>query len=288
MAGFKKKNATLSIHAAATTPPEILAQQAEQNQAALAAARKQFMTAIDKEMDIPNDAAREVIKSAAGDVFDAYVETALAGVLDMQFSASVSPDEMTMLGGALVKSPEKVETAIRKLAELAADQPDFPGVNWNVAEHQGVRFHSISIPIPPDAEGPREVLGDQIDLAFGFGPGHVYVAGGSDWMANITTAIDESKAKGPTPTTPMEMTFALNSLLQTIKNVGRESDRKAVAMVADVLEDSPGEDKVRLSLVPHQNGMIYRMEVEEGLLKAIGQAAGAAAAQAGGGPPPQF
>ena len=114
-----------------------------------------------------------------GQVFDAIQSTLESGRIDAGATLNLSDKSMTLVGGAYVTEPKKLEDALKKFAKIMEKEPNFPGIKFNAAEYQGIRFHTTSIPVPKD-EGISKVLGEKLDVAVGIGPKSVYLAVGND------------------------------------------------------------------------------------------------------------
>ncbi|MEM8864714.1 MAG: hypothetical protein AAGF31_04125, partial [Planctomycetota bacterium] len=287
-AGFMDESATMHMNITVESPPELVAKQRAQAEAAIAPLRKQMLDAIDKEESVPSEEAREIFKSAANDLFDVYAEVVLSGNLDAAIKLNVTSDSFSLLGGAAVASPEKVESALKKLSEIAKDEPNAPAVNWNAESHSGITFHTIALPVPPGIPpAAADILGDTVELAFGIGEERVYVAAGKDWLSAITAAMDASAEQGPTLTKPMTLKLSATSIAKLATLMDGENQAMA-RLFADALAESTGDDHISLTIDAIERGFRYRLQIEEGVLRAAGGMAEAMARQAGAGRQPPF
>jgi hypothetical protein len=193
----------------------------------------------------------------------------------------LSADSLTLIAGAHVKDTSKVESALKKLEAAAKKQPDFPGIKWNAAKHAGVTFHTMTVPVPADKKGPRELLGDQMEVAVGIGPEAVYLAVGKNNIEVVSKAIDASATEKGKTVPPFELAISVGPILEAAAAQAEDGDQKEIMQkVSDfVHSDAQGRDHIRAvgQIVP--NGLKYHFEAEEGVLKAIGKAATAAQEQ---------
>ncbi|MEM9186098.1 MAG: hypothetical protein AAGB00_06320 [Planctomycetota bacterium] len=288
-AGFIDEDATMQMTFASETPKEIMAKQADQLKGTLTVVRKQVMDAIENEADVPNEEAREALKSAASDLLGVYEEIVMSGVADGAMAVTLAPDTFKMAGGAKVPSPAKVESALKKLAAVMAKE-GAPDVAWGAHTHDGVTFHAIEVPVPPEArQDGIDPFGETLPVAVGIGADSVYLAAGSDWLANVTAAMDASKASGPTAAKPASLSISVESIVALGLLIETDPQRKQVVqMFADALGESDGDDHVLITVDSIERGMRYRIQVEEGVLRGAGVMAEAAARQAGAGGPPAF
>ena len=229
--------------------------------------RRKMMERIDEEADLPDDAARETVKAAMGDLLDAAKATIEGGILDVGCSLQLGSQSLTLSGGARIASSDRVEQAVRKLAELAETEEDFPGVQWNADSHGDVQFHTLQIPAPND--DARKVFGDQLNVVLGIGPDSVYFAIGTDVLKAIKDAMDRSNSGAGEDLPPVAVEVSLSQIMRFA--AAHDTDPQ-VALLAGIFSDLEGKDHISITARAIKNGFQYRMEVEEGVLAAIGKA----------------
>ena len=278
-AGFYQPEAAATISFATKADPELIQQDIEYFESTMRTLRAGFNNGIDS-----SDAKDpEALKAAFSDWFDALESTIRAGQIDGGAALDVSSDSLTFVAGALVKDTAKIESGLKKLeAAAAAKYPEFPGIRWNAATHAGVRFHTLSVPVAEEHEAPRKLLGSEVSVAVGIGPEAVYVAIGQDNLSAVKQAIDASAANPDKAVPPFELAVSLGPMIEMAAAQAEEGDQKAIARrVAETLRnESQDRDHIRAvgRVVP--DGMRYRIEAEEGVLRAIGAAVTEAQRQA--------
>ena len=169
-AGFFQPDAAVTMNFASKADPQLIKEDMEQFTMMIDTMRKQAEKAIDEEADLPDQASRDALKGAMNDFLDAAQATIEGGQMDGGASVILHPDSLTVVAGVLIKQPEKVESALKKIATVGEKEPDFGGVQWNAANHAGVNFHTMSVPVPEDQEDARKMLGEKVDVAVGIGP----------------------------------------------------------------------------------------------------------------------
>jgi hypothetical protein len=145
-----------------------------------------------------------------------------------------------------------------------------------------VRFHTVTIPLDdaPDSEPLKQILGEPIEVTIGFGAESVYVAAGPDGIGTIKQVMEQSSASTSTEELPpMHMSVSLGQILNLVAKQG--AGNPVVGMGAMMLQG--GQDHVHFILQPIENGLQYRLELEEGLLKLVGMAANIAMNAGGAG-----
>jgi hypothetical protein len=98
----------------------------------------------------------------------------------------------------------------------------------------------------------------------------VYVAAGRDPMDALKKAIEQSAADVSKSVPPLEISISLSKVADFIAAVGKPHERPQAAKFAAALKQSSGGDHAILRAQPIDNGMRYRLEIEPGVLKAIG------------------
>jgi hypothetical protein len=171
--------------------------------------------------------------------------------------------------GGRVADGAKVEMLLKKFVELAKDEPGFAGVKLDADEHEGVRFHTLSVDLPA-GDDAEKVFGDRLDVVVGIGTTSAYLAVGKDGLAQLKTAIDQSAASGGTLVSPFEMKVSIGQILRFASSV---QDDPALAAMAQALAASKGNDHLLIGVKGSDLGVVYRFELQEGVLRAIGQAA---------------
>jgi hypothetical protein len=230
--------------------------------------RAQVMQQIEEEAELPDDESREVVKSAVNDFMDALLATLQEGKVDGGAVLNMSPDSMTFVAGGLVGDPSKIESGLKKLEALAEKDEEFPGISWNADSHGEIKFHTIDVPVPD--EQAQQLVGDTMEIAVGTGGKSVFFALGRDAVASTKAIIDASKANAGKQVAPFELTASLGQILGTVAEV---APNPVVTRVAEMLE-SEAEGRDHIKIVEHvvDNGVKIRIELEEGVLRAIGTA----------------
>jgi hypothetical protein len=273
-AGFYQPDAAATVTFATKADPELIMEDIGQFEAMMQTMRAQFNKAVDENEDFGDAEVRDAVKAAMSDWFDALEATMKAGEIDAGAALNLAPEGMTLVAGALVKDPEKVESGLKKLESAAKKSPEFPGIKWNAASHTGVNFHTLTVPIPEDQEAPRRLFGSEATIAVGIGPEAIYLAGGEDGIEAVKKAIDASAAEPNKPVPPFELAVSLAPIMEMAATKAEDEDQKAILeSVAEMLRnEAQGRDHIRIvgRVVP--NGLRYRFEAEEGVLRGIGKA----------------
>jgi hypothetical protein len=277
-AGFYQPDVAMTMSFATKADPDVIRQDIQQVESMMQAAKSGFNQAVD-ESEAKNP---EGLKEAFSEWVDAFAATVKAGEIDGAAALHLEADSLTLVAGGHVAEPAKVESGLKKLEEAAQDEPQFAGIQWNVDSHAGVKFHTMTIPVPEDQEGPRKLLGSEVQLAVGIGPSAVYVGAGKEHIAAVKRAIDASAAEPNKAVPPFELVVSLGPIMDFAAAQAEESEqREIVKSIANMLRnEAAGRDHLRMVGQILPNGLRYRVEAEEGVLKAIGRIATEAQRQA--------
>jgi hypothetical protein len=276
-AGFFQPDAAATLTFAAEMTPEDVNEASQMFEGL----RNQLMQQIEQEADLPDDKSKEIVKAAVGDFFDAFVATVKDGKLDGGAVLNMSPDGVTLVAGGRVGDPAKIESGLKKLEQLAAQQPEFPGISWNADRHGEINFHTMKVPVPEHEVEARKLLGDTMEVAIGTGGNSAYFAVGKNAVQRTKEIIDASQANTGKQVPPMELTISLSQILSTVAEV---DPNPVVTKVAEMLQsEAQGRDHIRMVEHVTDNGVKVRIELEEGVLRAIGTAVAEGQRSAQGG-----
>jgi hypothetical protein len=217
----------------------------------------------------------KVGKELVGGLLEVIQETVASGRADGAVSLLLSADAATLVAGRYIAGGPKLEETLNKLVE-AARQEDPALVDQvlkrDVGELRGVRFHSLTIPVPQDAQNRDRVVqlvGESLEIVVGIGKQSVYLAAGKDALETLKKAVEQSAAGGPQPATPLELSLALGQLAKFLAETGQGEQKQRALKAVEALEGAAGKDHVKLVAVPIERGLKLRLELEQGVLKII-------------------
>lgn len=278
-AGFYQPDAAATLTFAAKGDPQLMAEDMAQLDASLKSAQQQLNGEIEKKVD--DAEASDALKAAFGEWFAALEATIKAGEIDGGAAVQLSTNSMTAIAGVHVVDTAKIESGLKKLEEAAKKSPKFPGIKWNASEHAGVKFHTLSVPVPDGDKGPRQLFGDTLEVAVGISDKATYFALGKNNIETVNKAIDASAASPGKSVPPFELAISLGPIMEVAAEQAEDGKQKEIVLkMADYLKNqAQGRDHVRAVGQVIPNGLKYHFEAEEGVLKAIGTAAAAAQQQ---------
>jgi len=274
-AGFLLDDAIVNLHIASVASESDVPQAL----ATLDAARKQAEGELKKATDL-TDEERANLERWLGEVFGVIGDTLKGGSINGGATV-VGEGPITVVAGATVVGAQRLEKVLKEAIAYAQTKPDFAKakveVEYDSGNHAGVRFHTVSFPIPDDSDEARQakqVLGNEVVLTFGFGADRIYFAVGEDGEETITDVIDES-GTSTGEELPLELSIALHPLV----NLAAKSnpDDENLAVMAKVLAE--GDDYLTIESSIEGRTQFLTISLEEGVLRAFGLTAKAAAAK---------
>jgi hypothetical protein len=261
--GFLLPDAAMSFNALS----QFSQSDAEQSLAVIKGFRAKTLAQADNDPNLADENVRKAAKEVLNDLFDVVDDTIKAGKMDVGAAIVLAPNSLSAAAGGFVANGPDLEKAIKKLVELGKSDPNFPPVKFDVETHKGVRMHSITIPMTD--EGGKHLFGDSLDVYLGIGEKSAYLAFGKDSLGLLKSILDKGPASDSvTPMPPVQLNVALSPIMQfaSSMNPGDQS----VQMISTLLASSQGKDHIRLTAHTIENGVLYRLAVEEGVLKIIG------------------
>lgn len=211
------------------------------------------------------------IKERAIDIVNRLIDLTLvapieAGALDVGFAMAGS-GPYTLLAGSHNPQADELQKLLEEFANMLETEAGFYGFQLDVAKHNDVRFHSVSIPLPGGEIGDQltELFGFDMELTFGIGPQSSYLAIGGGGVDKLKAAIDASAAGESQTNPPLVLNLQMAPLLKLLA-AGDAADPNLSLMASQV---EPGKDKVTVVGESIERGMHLHVEAEEGLVKIL-------------------
>jgi hypothetical protein len=262
-AGFLSPDAAIRANITSVLPP----QQVDQAIANVDRLEQQVLSQLPGDGALDNRtqvAAEKLVRT----FFQIARSTVKSGKFDSCTSVILKPKALTLIAAGQVANGNEVDSAVKQIVELAKNESEFSltNVKFNADQHAGVRFHTMSVPIPAE-EQIRQVLDDTLNITVGVSDDSAYVALGSDGLEQLKNAIDAS-AGGEQSVEPFHLEIGLLPILEFAQSI------QANPLIDGVIQliGTDGKDHIRVSSSVSDQGALYRFELEEGVLKILGQA----------------
>lgn len=282
-AGFLNPSASLSAASAYTIPDAALGAVVADFEKQMNVLRAMITQSIEEDEGLPNEEVKETILSVVDDLFSSMEATVRSGRFDMVGHMQTRVGDFSLLAAFETPEPDKIDSALKKAAALAEDDPSLPSVNWAAETHQDVTIHTATLPVN-DRE-TRDVFGSTLRAAIGIGADAVYFSLGGSGAESLKEAIDASASQGKTPVKPFEMTVALDQMMEFLAEAAEsQGEDGAVAQMFAQLLQGEAKNHLRITAEGVPQGVKYQLVVEEAVLKAIATAASQVQGQMQGPP----
>lgn len=264
--GFLLEDSTANLHLASVMSDADV----NQSLSMLDAARAKIEGELDNKLGNATEAEKKSIRGWIGELFAVASDTVKGKSLNGG-AIVVGDGPLTFAAGMSVVGGERLEKVFKEFVALAQTKPEFDKAHAKVVfdayTHEGVRAHTLTVPIPDDDKGrdAKKVLGDNFELTLGFGRGSVFVAIGEDGADTLEEVIDESKA-GADDALPFELHLATAPVMQMVAK--NEPEKPELAEFAKALAD--GDDYIFLTSEADGLSQLARFEIEEGVIRIVG------------------
>ena len=162
---------------------------------------------------------------------------------------------------------------------MLKDEPNFPGIKFDAAKYAGIRFHTVSIPVPQDQDIAK-VLGGTLDVAVGIGDNTAYLVLGTDSMNLLKQLIDKSKADASKQVPPLQLNVSLAPIFAFAAAM---QDSPEVTAIAEKLAKAGDKDEVRLVVTSKDNALTIRIDAQEAVIELVARAIASSGAVVPGG-----
>ncbi len=194
---------------------------------------------------------------------------------DVGMAVCLAPSAVTVVAGAVVVDGQPIEKLVKKFFEAAKEEEPALAemVKFDAETYKGVRFHTLSIPLPAEAEELKPFVGDTIDVVLGVGDTQAFVSAGRDAAKILKQVIDKSQAEAGKDVPPFRMSISALQIAKFAAAVVPDEDAKTkIQGVAAMLEQTSGKDHVIITGQSVPNGVRMHIELEEGFMQLLGNA----------------
>ena len=274
--GFHSTEAAVRMNVTTKALPE----EAAQAKITMEGLRAQIFNELDRDDSVPPKVLA-ALKEVLSDMMDVGIETVEAGTVDGAMAVFLKDKSIQVGGGFHVVGGKKLAAAIKKVIRLAQEEPDFPPnveIRFDTEVYKGTSFHTVTVPIPPQEEASR-IFGGELQIALGTSDNSIYFGLAPNSISFLKEIIDKNASSGGKAVRPMELSVALLPILEFASSF---EDNPVVNAMIRQLKTANGKDHVVLSVTMEKESTsaLYRFQLEEGVIKAIG--AGVQAGIAGG------
>lgn len=200
------------------------------------------------------------------------------GVMDVAMSASVEGNSLKVLLGGHAADGKAIAKEVQDAVKSMVNVPNMPKFEFDYATHGGMALHRTSIPVQTNDDNVRKMLGEQLKVTIATGDKAVAVSIDPAGDASLKTALDAMKSSPGVAVSPVDGIVKLGQIIEYVQHV---SPNSVVDNMLQTIKQYAGKDTVKISSNVIPRGMVYRITIDEGVLRTAGAAA--KAGQNGGG-----
>lgn len=202
------------------------------------------------------------------------------GKFDGAGSVSVADSTLRILIGGRVADGQALAQELKAaIAELSNSSPNSPTVEFDYETYKGVTLHRAAVPVKIADPGAKKIFGNQLKLTIGTADKGFIFALDPTGDAAVKGAIDRMEKSAGIKASPSEGVVQLQQILQFAQAI---SPNSIVDNAVLTLQQYAGKDKITVNGRAIDRGGVYRMSIDEGVLRAIGAAAKSGAGGGGG------
>ncbi len=231
------------------------------------------------ENEINDDKASETVLELIDKIAKLFEQTIDEGMLDGSLSASVSGDALKVLVGGRVADGKALAQAVQDAVKDLSSYPEVPKFEFGYETYGGMTLHRTSIPVDSNDRAVQKVFGNSIKLTIGTADKAFALSLDASGDASLKSAIDAMKKTPSAAATPFEGVIEVADILEYAQSVAPNS---MLDIVVEAVKLADGKDKVLVNGNVIPRGVIYRLSLDEGVLRAAGAAAKAGQPNAGG------
>jgi hypothetical protein len=260
-----------------------------QAKAMLKSQRDQFMQQIESVAASLSPDQKEAMKKLLGRYLE-LAEQASSTKQDSGFAVVLAPKSFTAVAGGFVPEGTNVDTMVKELADFVKANPNQTGPPIEFTMNSGtlgdLKLHKGSMGLKPEDAVGRMIFGEKLDFLVASGKSSIYFAAGKDMENVLKKVIDRSSAQSSQPAQPFQMTLSVLPIVKFYQSIDEDNPFTA-AIIPGLISslEQEGGDKLLISGAASPKSMTYRVEVQEGIIRTVGEAAKMFSTQLGG--PPQ-
>ena len=218
--------------------------------------------------------AKAPLQKSIDKFFDAFQSSLKSGTIEGGMVLDHAAPSLTLVAGFRVTDAQKIRRWLKQLGHANEEQQGSSGIQWSVSTHEDVSFHTQSFQIPAHNEQVQRLLGETLDIAVGVGENSVFLAVGKECLEMTKSVIDTSRSNSKKDVPPMELTLSLQQMIEMAVVFADAEDKPLLDRIGNSLaNESKGRDRIHVVAEIIPRGVRTRIEVEQGVLRAIGLAA---------------
>ncbi len=224
-------------------------------------------------------ADKELAKQVSEGLFKIIEQTIQEGIFDGAGSVSVADDTFRAVIGGRVADGKSMEAELKRIATGVSGKPNAPQFQFGVGQHKGMNLHKVIVPIDSSDRNAQKVFGDALQIHLATGDKTYLATIDPTGDAALKSAIDRIENSQGETVVPLNATIQATQLLKYAQSV---APNPLIDIALQAIQEHSGKDKVEVTARMIDRGAMYRISVEEGVLRAAGSAAKGGGRDGGG------
>ncbi len=222
------------------------------------------------------DEAKELVKGLLDGLGAVAEKTINEGKFDGAGSLSLADSTPRLLIGGRVADGAALAAEFKKLAAgLPPEASNDITFDFDYDTYKGMNLHRITTKVKIADPAAKQIFGDQIELIVGTSEKGFMISMDPSGDAAIKTAVDAMATSMNEAAPPFQAVIRVEQILAFAQTVAPNS---IVDNAVASIRQYAGKDSVKINGSAIPRGAVYRLLIEEGVLRAAG-----AAGQGGGG-----
>ena len=230
------------------------------------------------EQQIP-ETDRAVTKDILQGLAKVIEQTIQEGIFDGAGGISLEDDTFRAIVGGAVADGHALEVELKKIAGAVKGEKDAPQFKFNYGDYKGMNLHSVQFPIKSNDRIVQKVFGDSMIVHVATADKAYLISVDPTGDAALKQAIERVSASQGEKVTPLDGSIAITQILQFAQAI---APNPMIENALKTIQQYAGKDKVQVAGRVIERGALYRLTVEEGVLRSGGAAAKGANGGGGG------
>jgi hypothetical protein len=201
------------------------------------------------------------------------------GTFDGASSLSVADSSLRVLVGGRIADGRALETELQKLVKGLPASQFTPTAEFGYETYKGITLHRLSVPVKIADPNARKVFGDELKVTIGTADKAFFVALDPTGDGSLKSAIDNMASAKAVKASPFNGVIQFAPLLEFAQAI---MPNPILDTAVDAMKDYADLDKVQVMATAIPRGGVYRLSIDEGVLRAGGTTAKLGAGGGGG------
>lgn len=216
------------------------------------------------------DSDKALAKEVADGLFQIMERTIQEGIFDGAASVSVADDTFRAVVGGRVADGKALEAELKRIAQGVSAKTSAAKFQFGVGQYQGMTLHQVTVPVDSADKNARKIFGDNLLINIATGEKSYVVTIDPSGDTALKAAIDRLDSSQAQSVQPLTAVVQASHLLKFAQSV---APNPLLDNALQAIQDYAGKDKVEINARMIERGAMYRIAIEEGVLRAAGAAA---------------